>query len=400
MQAKYYLFFVTLLYICPSMLFPQEKVDGEIIQTNYTTDTINHASTDYIKLYQDFISKHKNGKCAMYPSCSNYGLMVLDKYPIYKALPMIADRVIRCSHDAQFYDTTYEYGHKSILDYPFNDELSHTLAYKREIEPQVDVLQRRTYRLDEQFIHHLINRKLYEPALAEIERLQFYGNQEISLYHQKLLCYRGLNRYEDGIFEYENNYAISLKSDAKIALQAAILYDNVENAPLAEQALNHIKEWNDTTSYYRSIVYKAYLQTKQKKYQKAKQTFLHADDYKSEIDIHASENLQLLKQIQESKYKSPTLARILSIIPGGGYLYTKHTGSAITSLVMNSLLAYATYTSIKSENYGVAGLCGFLSLSFYFGNINGAGRSAIRYNEKIHRDYTTRIYNANKLFIY
>ena len=382
------------------MLFPQEKVDGEIIQTNYTTDTINHASTDYIKLYQDFISKHKNGKCTMYPSCSNYGLMVLDKYPIYKALPMIADRVIRCSHDAQFYDTTYEYGHKSILDYPFNDELSHTLAYKREIEPQVDVLQRRTYRLDEQFIHHLINRKLYEPALAEIERLQFYGNQEISLYHQKLLCYRGLNRYEDGIFEYENNYALSLKSDAKIALQAAILYDNVENAPLAEQALNHIKEWNDTTSYYRSIVYKAYLQTKQKKYQKAKQTFLHADDYKSEIDIHASENLQLLKQIQESKYKSPTLARILSIIPGGGYLYTKHTGSAITSLVMNSLLAYATYTSIKSENYGVAGLCGFLSLSFYFGNINGAGRSAIRYNEKIHRDYTTRIYNANKLFIY
>ena len=382
------------------MLFPQEKVDGEIIQTNYTTDTINHASTDYIKLYQDFISKHKNGKCAMYPSCSNYGLMVLDKYPIYKALPMIADRVIRCSHDAQFYDTTYEYGHKSILDYPFNDELSHTLAYKREIEPQVDVLQRRTYRLDEQFIHHLINRKLYEPALAEIERLQFYGNQEISLYHQKLLCYRGLNRYEDGIFEYENNYALSLKSDEKIALQAAILYDNVENAPLAEQALNHIKEWNDTTSYYRSIVYKAYLQTKQKKYQKAKQTFLHADDYKSEIDIHASENLQLLKQIQESKYKSPTLARILSIIPGGGYLYTKHTGSAITSLVMNSLLAYATYTSIKSENYGVAGLCGFLSLSFYFGNINGAGRSAIRYNEKIHRDYTTRIYNANKLFIY
>ena len=142
------------------------------------------------------------------------------------------------------------------------------------------------------------------------------------------------------------------------------------------------------------------MQTKQKKYQKAKQTFLHADDYKSEIDIHASENLQLLKQIQESKYKSPTLARILSIIPGGGYLYTKHTGSAITSLVMNSLLAYATYTSIKSENYGVAGLCGFLSLSFYFGNINGAGRSAIRYNEKIHRAYTIRIYNANKLFIY
>ena len=400
MQAKYYLFFVTLLYICPSMLFPQEKVDGEIIQTNYTTDTINHASTDYIKLYQDFISKHKNGKCAMYPSCSNYGLMVLDKYPIYKALPMIADRVIRCSHDAQYYDVTYEYGYKSILDYPFNDELSRKLAYENKIDPQVDVLQRRAYRLDEQFIHHLINRKLYEPALAEIERLQFNDNQETNLYQQKLLCYRGLNRYEDGIFEFENNFAPSLKSEAKIALQASILYDKVENTTLAEQTLNHIDKSSDTTAYYRSLVYKAYLQTKQKEYEKAKRTFLLADAYKSDMDIYASENLQLLNQMQNVKYKSPTLARVLSIIPGGGYLYTKHMGSAITSLVMNSLLAYATYTSVKSKNYGVAGIFGFLSLSFYFGNINGAGRSAVRYNERIHSDYTTRIYNANKLFIY
>ena len=382
------------------LLFPQEKVDGEVINTHYNTDTISEASTDYIKQYQKYISKHKNGKCAMYPSCSNYGLMVLDKYPIYKALPLIADRVIRCSHDAQYYDTTYEYGYKSILDYPFNDELSKKLAYNIRIEPQVDVLQRRSYRLDEQFIYHLINRKLYEPALTEIERLQFNGVQETNLYQQKLLCYRGLQRYEDGIFEYENYFSPSLKRDAKIALQAAILYDRVENLELAEKTLADVNMKNDTTSYYRSIVYKAYLQTKRKEYVKAKESFLLADGYRSEIDFCASENIQLLTQMQRAKYKSPTLARVLSIIPSGGYLYTKHTGSAITSLVMNSLLAYATYNSIKSENYGLASICGFLSLSFYFGNINGSGRSAIRYNEKIHRDYTTRIYNANKLFIY
>ena len=382
------------------LLFPQEKVDGETINTHYNTDTINTASTDYIKLYQEYISKHKNGKCPMYPSCSNYGLMVLDKYPFYKALPLIADRVIRCSHDTQYYYTTYEYGYKSVLDYPFNDTLFQKLRYKDEVDPRVDVLQRRSYRLDEQFIHHLINRKLYEPALTEIERLQFNGVQEFILYQQKLLCYRGLQRFEDGIFEYENHFSSSLKRDAKIALQAAILYDKVENKLLAEQTLDGINTWNDTTSYYRSFVYKAYLQTKQQEYEKAKESFLFADGYRSEIDIPASENLRLLNQLQTEKYKSPTLARVLSIIPGGGYLYTKHTGSAITSLVVNSLLAYATYTSIKSENYGLAGICGFLSFSFYFGNINGAGRSAIRYNEKIHRDYTTRIYNANKLFIY
>lgn len=387
------------LYMYPVMLFSQEKVDGNIIQTHYRTDTITKASTDYIKLYQDFISKHKNGKCAMYPSCSNYGLMVLDKYPIFKAMPMIADRVIRCSHDGEFYHTTYEYGYKTVLDYPFDDELSKSLIYKGNIDPQVDILQRRAYGLDEQFIHHLINKKLYEPALAAIEQMLFYGIKKNTLYQQKLLCYRGLNRYIDGIFEYENLYEPSLKSDARIALQAAILYNEVDNLPMAEQTLDDVKFSNDSTSYYRSLIYKAYLQTKLKEYKNARASFAFADSYRSEIDIHASENLQLLTQLENEKYKSPTLARILSIIPGGGYLYTKHTGSAITSLVMNSLLAYATYTSIKSENYGLAGICGFVSLSFYFGNINGAGRSAIRYNDKIHRDYTTKIYNANKLFI-
>ena len=57
------------------MLFPQEKVDGEIIQTNYTTDTINHASTDYIKLYQDFVwPSRETASCAI-PSAFKAGML-------------------------------------------------------------------------------------------------------------------------------------------------------------------------------------------------------------------------------------------------------------------------------------------------------------------------------------
>ena len=106
-----------------------------------------------------------------------------------------------------------------------------------------------------------------------------------------------------------------------------------------------------------------------------------------------------MKNIQEQKRKSPTLARILSIIPGGGYLYTNHKGSALTAFIVNSLLGYATFTSIRSKNYGMAGVCGFLGLSFYIGNINGAGRSAIRYNEKQYKSYIKRLENNNHIFI-
>ena len=115
-------------------------------------------------------------------------------------------------------------------------------------------------------------------------------------------------------------------------------------------------------------------------------------------DLYAR-NLSVLENIKEQKKKRPSLARILSIIPGGGYLYTNHKGSALTAFVINSLLGYATYTSVKTKNYGIAGVFGFLGLSFYIGNINGAGRSAIRYNERQYNEYIRKLESNNHIFI-
>ena len=95
--------------------------------------------------------------------------------------------------------------------------------------------------------------------------------------------------------------------------------------------------------------------------------------------------------------KKPAVARFLSIIPGAGYIYTKQPLNAVTSLINNSLLAYATYTSIKLENYGVAGLMGVFSLSFYFGNIIGAGNSAKKYNQYQIKQQANRLMYYNQI---
>lgn len=42
---------------------------------------------------------------------------------------------------------------------------------------------------------------------------------------------------------------------------------------------------------------------------------------------------------------------------------------------------------------------GFLSLSFYIGNINGAGRSALRYNRKKHDASVRQLESLNNIFI-
>lgn len=96
----------------------QERVDGRLVSDKSLVHT--NAVHDYINIYQKYISGLKSGKCAMYPSCSNYGLLVFEKYPFFKAMLMTSDRLIRCSHDQSFYDITYYYGIGSCIDFPDN----------------------------------------------------------------------------------------------------------------------------------------------------------------------------------------------------------------------------------------------------------------------------------------
>ena len=110
-------------------------------------------------------------------------------------------------------------------------------------------------------------------------------------------------------------------------------------------------------------------------------------------------NIALLDQLSKQKKKNSTIAKYLSIIPGLGYLYSGHKGSALTSLLVNGALGYATYTSIKSQNYGLAGLCGLFTVSFYIGNINGASRSATRYNEAKKRNIIKQLESINNIYL-
>ena len=85
-------------------------------------------------------------------------------------------------------------------------------------------------------------------------------------------------------------------------------------------------------------------------------------------------------------------------VPGGGYVYDRQPASALTALIVNGLLAYATATSIKSNNYGVAAVMGVFSLTFYTGNILGAVSGAKRYNKRRVDACATSIERANNIY--
>lgn len=233
----------------------------------------------------------------------------------------------------------------------------------------------------------------YNNALLEIRRLEFlHKNIPFVMYSNKLLCYRALGKYEDGIYDYEllNDYA--LKSDGRVNMQAALLYYETQNYHQTIKKLSEKVYVTDTAIIYNRYILKAIANLQLGQYEDARNDFYSASKFNSE---NYSKNISLLEELSSQKYKNPTIAKVLSIIPGLGYLYSGHKSSAITALLVNGILVYATYTSIKSENFGVAALCGVFTLSFYIGNINGASRSAERYNYMSKNDIINQIETVN-----
>ena len=361
-----------------------------------------NATDEYISFYQKFLSSQKNSRCAMYPSCSSYGKMVFKEKPFMEAITLLTDRVMRCSHERNLYDITYEYGYRSAVDYPYYKNLpDHILYNKREL-PHVDVLRIGQTSDDVlPFINHLINKEEYQSAMIEIERKLFFDKQCLNptFYVNKLVCYRGLGDYEKGIFEYEVEFPKFIKNVDAVNMQVALLYYLTSNNQNALSVLDRILTKGVTTeNQEKAHILKAIINLKEGNIQEGELMFHEMASWDVNKELY-EKNLDILRNIKEQKKKSPSLARILSIVPGGGYLYTNHKGSALTAFVINSLLGYATYTSVKSKNYGVAGVWGFLGLSFYIGNINGAGRSAVRYNERRYNDCIRKLESNNHIFI-
>ena len=380
----------------------QEMHDGKVSpayegQTCFA-EKRDKITNDYIGFYQKYISRIRGTECPMYPSCSNYGLKVFRDKSFCEGMLYTADRMLRCGHDKSFYNVTLQYGEKSLLDWPSYQRTPKDLVYKGSV-----IL--RTNRKSKQkdaysFIQYLINQKQYEMALLEISRnTYFHTFENEQIYQDKLLCYEALEREEDGIFDYETNFPDSIQSFLPVAIKVAKLYYKLDNYDRALAVLNTAESMNPD-DVYRKMIFQSILQVRKSDYDSAISILNQAQMQFPENSLVLTQNLQLVDAIKSTPLKSPVLARILSIIPGGGYAYSKQYQTAITSFLINAVLGYATYSCIKRENYGMACLTGVFSLTFYFGNIMGGGKSAHRYNRTMLNNQINKLVEINGLSYY
>ena len=56
-------------------------------------------------VYQQGVGPAKGTRCAMSPSCSEYGKIAIKRYGVVKGTILAFDRLHRCGHDLLFYDS-------------------------------------------------------------------------------------------------------------------------------------------------------------------------------------------------------------------------------------------------------------------------------------------------------
>jgi tetratricopeptide (TPR) repeat protein len=87
-----------------------------------------------------------------------------------------------------------------------------------------------------------------------------------------------------------------------------------------------------------------------------------------------------LDQHQELPRKSPVIAGLASILPGGGYLYCERYRDALFAFLINSALIFAACEGFDKGLEGIGGILAAVEAGFYAGNIYGGVSSAHKYN--------------------
>ncbi len=95
--------------------------------------------------------------------------------------------------------------------------------------------------------------------------------------------------------------------------------------------------------------------------------------------------------------KDPTLAGLLSIVPGAGQLYVGRQQDALVAFLVNAGLIMAAYEAFDREMYALGAVVSFVEIGFYAGNIYGAVSGAHKFNRKTRLDFIEELKRNSRI---
>jgi tetratricopeptide (TPR) repeat protein len=242
------------------------------------------------------------------------------------------------------------------------------------------------------YAEHLFTTKDFMSAVSEYRKLIFLfpqdGRVEPAMYRIGL-CYLSMGQFELAIQSFAP--IVNDFGDHPYAEQAYFrtseAYLNLGRTGSAITTLHSLDTLSDDPDIKDETYYRIgwiYLETAQ--WERAKAYFDKISPKNSEK--YQLENLDKAFETRPfPKKKRPGLAGMLSIVPGGGYLYCERYQDAFMAFLLNAGLIYAAYEAFDHELYALAGVISFVEFGFYSGNIYGAVSSAHKYNRTKDRKF-------------
>ena len=329
----------------------------------------------------------------MYPSCSEYARQAYERYPFWKATLIAADRLNRSDHDSLRYEIVEIGGKKKQYDplpgTSYAPPSTNTSGAKAPIHP-VDVLLagKKPALSDEEtvldfarYLHALGKTELafteYLRFLRQYPESALASSARASVMH---LHYDARN-YREAILWAEQSISEGKISDGdlpelKFCLSAA--YARLNNPEKSRAVLPSVPL--DPQLSARSMLLEGYTYAQQENWPEAVATFREygslADDPARAETLTAS-----CENAISRRRKSPALAGLLGVVPGLGYLYAGYPESALSALILDSLLLAASYKAFDDGNKPLGALLGIVGVGWYAGSIYGSVSAVERRNE-------------------
>ncbi len=242
------------------------------------------------------------------------------------------------------------------------------------------------------FADWLLAQGYYDRALTEYLRISHNADDAGSRDEarlQALSCFLLLEDFDGALDWLSRMQAETEKVTQELPLRRGIVLVSVGQYSEAEQLLDRVVHESNDSGRDLAALQLGLAQVCQLRPQDACHTWdsIPAD---ASTYAHAHELWTLARDTQLPRQKSPELAATLAIMPGAGYAYADHWGTAISALLVVSALGFGTWSAIDAGHEGLAALSGFATVGFYLGNMYGSWNAVQRINEyRVHQYQST-----------
>jgi tetratricopeptide (TPR) repeat protein len=236
-----------------------------------------------------------------------------------------------------------------------------------------------------QFAQQLFQEGRFRQAAQEYERFAFFFPEHPDARTAVLKAGQSFMTAGDGpaALQSFNRLTENGPTDA-IAVEAYFMsaetYDQLENPNQAVLLLNSLIALTDRTDVKdRAYLRIGWIHIGQLEWSGARQSWKRISPQGRQA-FHVESLETALGQADRLPRKNPTVAGLLSIIPGGGQLYCGRYEDALAALLVDGGLAWGAYDAFDHDLNGLGSLVVLVGIGFYTANIYGAVSDAHKYN--------------------